>query len=137
MRKTCPADWFVVKPSTIPGAGLGLFTRCAIGVEETIGYYTGEWITYEELAAGRFAGSDYLLGLTSRYLIAGEGPKANFTRYINHSREPNLYLTVSTRWKSARFETVRAIAAGEELFFDYGEAYWEQSGGLPGECRND
>lgn len=121
------AEHFEVCPSTIPGAGQGLFARVPIGIEETIGFYTGELITYEELAAGRFSGSDYLLGLTSKWLIAGEGPKANYTRYINHSSDPNLLLTVSTRWKTARFESIRAIEPGEELFFDYGELYWQNA----------
>ncbi len=112
-------------PSTIAGAGQGLFTRIRIPVEATIGYYTGECITYEELAAGRFAGSDYLLGLTSKWLIAGEGPKANHTRYINHSAEPNALPVISNRWKTARIVAIRDIEPGEEIFFDYGEAYWE------------
>jgi len=99
---------FSIAPSTIPGAGLGLFAQVPIAIEDTIGYYTGELITYDALAAGRFAGSDYLLGLTSKWLIAGEGPKANYTRFINHSDAPNAFLIVSTRWKTARFEAIRA-----------------------------
>lgn len=116
---------FAVGPSTIPGAGLGLFARVPIEIEDTIGCYTGVLITYDELAAGRFSGSDYLLGLTSKWLIAGEGPDANYTRYINHSKNPNAFLIVSTRWKTARFEAIKTIQPGEEIFFDYGNAYWE------------
>lgn len=116
---------FEVRASTIPGAGLGLFARQAIGIEDTIGHYTGELITYGQLAAGCFAGSDYLLGLTSKWLLVGEGPKSNHTRYINHSERPNAFLIVSTRWKTARFEAIRGIAPGEEIFFDYGELYWK------------
>ncbi|MFP4282068.1 MAG: SET domain-containing protein-lysine N-methyltransferase [Opitutales bacterium] len=116
-----------MRPSTLAGAGLGLFAEVAFEEDEPIGPYTGELITYEELAAGRFAGSDYLLGLTARYLIAGEGPQAGPTRYINHSRQPNAWLIVSTRWKTARFVACRRIEPGEEIFFDYGEAYWTAS----------
>lgn len=125
MGKSLPANAFRVAPSTIPGAGLGLFTKVPIGVEETIGHYTGELITYDQLAAGHFAGSDYLLGLTARWLIVGEGPQANHTRYINHSDLPNAFLIISTRWKKARFEAIRAIEPGEEIFFNYGDAYWD------------
>jgi hypothetical protein len=125
-----PED-FEVRPSTISGAGDGLFTRVSINEEETIGFYTGELITYDELANGRFSGSDYLLGLTRRWLIAGEGPKAGYTRYINHHSEPNALLITSTRWKTARFVATRTIAAGEEIFFNYGELYWEAAGKVP------
>lgn len=124
MRPRChTADSFRVGPSTIPGAGLGLFARVPIGLEETIGYYTGEVITLEELEQGRYAGSSYLLWVTSRHIVVGEGPKANYTRYINHSEEPNAFLIVSTRWKTARLEAVREIAPGEEIFFHYGEEF--------------
>lgn len=132
-RVTCrfsSAD-FEIRTSTLPGAGKGLFTRVPIGEEETIGFYTGELITYEELAKGRFSGSDYLLGLTRHWLIAGEGPKAGYTRYINHHAEPNALLITSTRWKTARFVATRDIAPGEEIFFDYGELYWEAAGRPP------
>jgi len=123
--KVWTQESFEVKASTIPAAGLGLFSRVHIGIEETIGYYTGEIITWEELRNGRFSGSDYILALTSTLLVVGEGPKANYTRYINHSTSPNAFLIVSTRWKTARFEAIREIAPGDEIFFNYGEDYWE------------
>ena len=131
MARIWDAHAFEVRPSTIEGAGLGLFARERIELEDTIGSYTGELITYDELAAGRFAGSDYLLGLTQKHLIAGEGPKANYTRYINHSSAPNAFLIISTRWKTARFEAIRPIEPGEEIYFDYGEAYWSAAAEPP------
>jgi SET domain-containing protein len=58
-------------------------------------------------------------------IIDAVGPKAGYTRYINHSSERrNAFLVVSTRWKSARFEAIRPIAPGDEIFFDYGELYF-------------
>jgi len=131
-RREWGADAFEVKPSTIAGAGLGLFARCRIEVEDTIGWYTGERITWDELRAGVYSGSDYILALTSKHLIVGEGERANYTRYINHSDAPNAFLVVSTRWKTARFEAIRVIEPGEEVFFNYGEDYWEAAGRAPG-----
>lgn len=119
-----PAEAFSIRASTIAGAGLGLFAEVAFMEDDPIGRYTGELITFEELAAGRFAGSDYLLAVSRRFLIAGEGPRANHTRYINHSDEPNALLVVSTRWKTARFVATRSIAPGEEILFNYGPVYW-------------
>jgi|TARA_B110000438_G_C15800060_1_gene644688 hypothetical protein len=126
-----PENDFEIKPSSITGAGQGLFVRRMFAEDALLGPYTGELITYIDLAAGRFSGSNYLLGLTAKYLIAGEGPMANYTRYINHSSTPNALLVVSTRWKSAHFVAIRDISAGEEVFFDYGEEYWKNADYTP------
>lgn len=126
-----PPTAFSVRPSTIPGAGLGLFAEVAFEEDDSLGAYTGELITDDDLAAGRFSGSDYLLAVTNRHLIAGEGPRANHTRYINHSTRPNALLIVSTRWKTARFVATRHIEPGEEIFFDYGELYWANAPAPP------
>lgn len=124
-----PTKWteddFEIRPSTIEGAGMGLFAKRAMGEEDTIGYYTGEVITEKEFHDPDRPFSAYVMWVCSTHIIVGEGPKANYTRYINHSDEPNAFLVVSTRWKSARFEALRAIEPGEEIFFNYGEDYWE------------
>lgn len=122
--RTFAASHFEVRESTIPGAGKGLFSKVRIEIEETIGYYQGAIITVEELNNGRCSGSDYLMFISAKHIIVGEGPKANYTRYINHSSSPNAFLVVSTRWKTARFEAIRPIAPGDEIFFNYGEQYW-------------
>lgn len=116
---------FEIKPSTIEGAGLGLFTKVPIAEETTIGYYTGKVIQEKEFYDPDRPFSPYVLWVCRTHIIIGEGPDANYTRFINHSDEPNAFLTVSTRWKTARFEALRPIQAGEEIFFDYGEDYWE------------
>ena len=123
--KTHTAKDFEIRESTIPGAGLGLFSKVHIEIEETIGQYTGELITWEELTAGRYSGSNYIMALTSKLLLVAEGPKSNYTRYINHSTSPNGFLIVSTRWKTARIEAIKPITPGEEIFFNYGEDYWQ------------
>ena len=103
---------------------MGLFSRVAIDLEETIGYYTGKVITETELFdEGKCSGSNYIMWVCTNHIIVGEGPKANYTRYINHSDEPNAFLIVSTRWKSARFECVNPIRPGDEIFFNYGDEY--------------
>ncbi len=121
---TFDASHFEVRESTIPGAGKGLFSKVPIEIEETIGYYNGEIITVDQLNSGCHSGSEYLMFVSANHIIVGEGPKANYTRYINHSNKPNAYLVVSTRWKSARFEAIRKINPGEEIFFNYGEQFY-------------
>ena len=119
------ADDFEIRTSTIEGAGMGLFARHAIGEEETIGYYTGEVITEKEFHDPDRPFSAYVMWVTKDHILVGEGPKANYTRYINHDDEPNAFLVVSSRWKTARIQALRDIEPGEEIFFDYGDDYWE------------
>ena len=119
------ADDFEIRTSTIEGAGMGLFAKHAIGEEDTIGYYTGEVITEKEFHDPERPFSAYVMWVTKDHILVGEGPKANYTRYINHDDEPNAFLVVSSRWKTARIQALRDIEAGEEIFFDYGEDYWE------------
>lgn len=125
-----PKKWtaqdFEVRTSTIEGAGKGLFAKRTIEAEDTIGYYTGEIITEKEFHDPERPFSAYVLWVCRTHVIIGEGPKANYTRFINHSDEPNAFLVVSSRWKSARFEALRRIEPGEEIFFDYGDDYWEE-----------
>ena len=119
------ADDFEIRTSTIEGAGMGLFARHAIGEEDTIGYYTGEVITEKEFHDPERPFSAYVMWVTKDHILVGEGPKANYTCYINHDDEPNAFLVVSRRWKTARFQALRDIEPGEEIFFDYGDDYWE------------
>jgi uncharacterized protein len=121
---TWTAAAFEVGPSTIDGAGLGLFARETIWPEDTIGYYTGVILSEAELYNPNRPFSAYLLWVCRNHIINGEGPTANYTRYINHAAEPNAFLIVSTRWKSARFEALRRIDPGEEIFFNYSEEFW-------------
>ena len=119
------ANDFEIRSSTIEGAGMGLFARHTISEGDTIGYYTGEVITEKEFHDPDRPFSAYVMWVTKDHILVGEGPKANYTRYINHDDEPNASLVVSSRWKTARFQALRNIEPGEEIFFDYGEDYWE------------
>ena len=123
--KTWTANDFEIRTSTIEGAGMGLFARHTIVEEDTFGYYTGEVITEKEFHDPDRPFSAYVLWVTKDHILVGEGSKANYTRYINHGDEPNIFLIVSSRWKTARFQALRNIEPGEEIFFDYGEDYWE------------
>lgn len=125
MPKKLNENDFEIRTSTIEGAGRGLFTKVRIEIEDTIGYYTGEIIGEQEFYDPDRPFSAYVLWVCRTHIIVGDGPKANYTRYINHSDEPNAFLVVSSRWKTARFEALRTIEAGEEIFFNYGDDYWE------------
>ena len=54
---------------------------------------------------------------------------ASWTHYLNHSsRRPNLVMNKHFGEDGepvVAFATTRAVAAGDELLFDYGPAYWD------------
>ncbi|MGJ8639665.1 MAG: SET domain-containing protein-lysine N-methyltransferase [Opitutaceae bacterium] len=124
-----PKTWteadFEIKTSTIEDAGKGLFAKVQIKEDDTIGYYTGYIIDEEEFNNPDRPFSPYVMWVSKNHIIVGEGPLSNYTRYINHSDEPNAFLVTSSRWKTARIEALCTIEPGEEIFFNYGDDYWE------------
>ncbi|WP_061216117.1 SET domain-containing protein [Leptospira santarosai] len=115
---------FEIKASSIPGIGMGLFPKENVNKGDTIGYYTGKILTDKTANSSKYCESKYLLWICKDHWIYGEGKKSNYTCFMNHSSKPNVKLIVSVRWKTARFEAIRKVKAGEELFFDYGDEYW-------------
>ena len=129
-RPRPPIVWteedFEVKRSSIPKAGNGLFSKVHILPDDTIGPYTGKFLTDAQANSEPYVNSLYLVWICKDCWIWGEGRKASYTRFINHDDvNPNVELITSSRWKKARLAAVRPIAPGEELFFDYGESYWD------------
>ncbi|WP_269524862.1 SET domain-containing protein [Coraliomargarita parva] len=123
--KTWNEEHFEIRTSTIEGAGRGLFSKVRIEEGDTIGYYTGKIISEDEFHDPERPFSAYILWVCRTHIIDGVGPESNYTRFINHSDAPNAFLIVSSRWKSARFEALGTIEPGEEIFFNYGDDYWE------------
>ena len=56
---------------------------------------------------------------------------ATWTRYLNHSPEPNLQVRSLPRGLDGTphvwFFTLRDVQPGEELFWDYGGEYWGEA----------
>jgi SET domain-containing protein len=103
----------VVRPSRIHAAGV--FTTTAIRKGTRIVEYTGRRISPEkadELYEG--APRTYLYGLDDgKTVIDGEGVGA----YVNHSCDPNC--EVDEKKGRVWIVSIRDIAAGEELLWDY------------------
>merc|ERR1712194_341127 len=107
----------------------GLFAARSIEEGSLIGRYNGELLNddeYDARLAEMVSGQGmYVMDMGNGYILDGEDPsKSTFLRYINHSR----------RRANCRAEEVvdtdysGPFAAGEELMFDYGEAYWDELG---------
>ena len=116
---------FEIRESSIPDIGLGLFAKRLVRPGDTIGAYTGIIIDDAQSEEEPYVSSRYLGWVCKDCWIVGDSDEGNYTRFINHSKRPNAELVTSTRWKSARIKAIRLIRPGGEVFFDYGDEYWE------------
>eukprot|EP01055_Gregarina_sp_Pseudo9_P001101 Gregarina_sp_Pseudo_9__1100@NODE_1717_length_1371_cov_29_033033_g1591_i0_p1_GENE_NODE_1717_length_1371_cov_29_033033_g1591_i0NODE_1717_length_1371_cov_29_033033_g1591_i0_p1_ORF_typecomplete_len435_score63_22SET/PF00856_28/1_4e03SET/PF00856_28/6_6e15_NODE_1717_length_1371_cov_29_033033_g1591_i0311335 len=124
-----------VRDSTIPSAGRGLFASRDFKKGELVTEYVGEIITRDEARRRLRRGMFHYLGtlVTGMYEIDGikepqEGVGA--ASFINHARRPHANCVwAHAEDKRACFRRMfakacRNVAAGEELFLDYGKTYW-------------
>jgi hypothetical protein len=142
---------FIVKQSTIPNAGLGLFTNIPLEEGDFIGLYVGEVLTFTEyhqrypctkagiycldvmidcVLAGDYEGKNH-----SAFVIDAINPdQSGIVRYINDARD-TAKNNVTIKWINSspnttfKFPVVlakRKIIKDEELFLDYGIEYWDE-----------
>jgi SET domain-containing protein len=102
--------------------GLGVFARCDLPKGAVIGKYTGKRYTSDQGEQPEWDSElTYLFQLSDGTVIDG-ARGGNATRHLNHACEPNCEAVEfeDERGRLAlRFETSRAVRAGEELFIDY------------------
>jgi SET domain-containing protein len=117
-KKYEPGDYRLLIKRSI--AGLGLFAGEPIKKGACIIEYIGREIPEQEKYTSR---SKYLFEINSKKTIDGRD-RSNKARYINHSCRPNAE-TVIHRGRIFIF-AIKNIKPGEEIFYDYGEEYWEE-----------
>ena len=110
------------------GVGYGLWTNRDILPQTFIGEYTG--LLRKRKFWGRWKNRycfDYTIGpRRSTSLVIDCKNSGNHTRFINHSSHSNLDL-VSVYYEGMIHVILianKAIPAGTQLFYDYGEEYW-------------
>ncbi len=120
------------RPSTIPGAGVGLFAARPYGRREYITYMSGELVSRAEAAAraARGAGThlkpvwplaECIDGVTGATARPGDGGAS----LVNDARDPARTNTFWDRRDGVLYlRAARDVAAGEELFVSYGRGYW-------------
>jgi SET domain-containing protein len=119
-----------LRKSTIPGAGTGVFCKQAIPSGTDLGYYRGEEITPDEhdRRHSKKGYGEYVLMVTDmdddkkQVYIDGKTHN-NWISRVNApkgtGKKPNIY------WDAyGHVFSSRNIKAGEELFANYGAAYW-------------
>jgi SET domain-containing protein len=100
--------------------GLGLFATAPITAGAFILEYRGRHITHAQAARREARGARYIFEINARWSIDGS-TRRNIGRYANHSCRPNAESDLVGGKVILR--AIRAIEAGEEITYDYGEEY--------------
>lgn len=129
-RMTINRKDLVVKPSTIPGAGKGLFTKVFIPKDSFIIQYEGDISTWKEIK--HEWDNDYIYYVNAQHVINARHRRDAIARYINDANGLSrmkgfsnncFYKKIGTAvWVQA----TRDIPARSELFVSYGRDYWER-----------
>ena len=108
-----------MRSSTIHGNGVFALRDIPAGTE--IVEYAGKRLTHaradHKYGGTSMSGHTFLFTLNADYVIDGN-QDGNDARWINHSCDPNC--EAETDDGRVFIRTLRNIAAGEELFYDYG-----------------
>lgn len=119
-------DGTQVRASLVPGAGLGLFALRPFEAGDLVGEYAGDLLTFWQQQ--RTPDWTYVAAAgPDRFVDAGPYPHVK-ARYINHHFDPD---RINARYVDAPdhrifVHTTRRIAAGEEIYADYGPRYWNR-----------
>jgi len=123
---------FDARASLIADAGLGLFATTDIAAGAVIAEYSSSTgpIGIAQAVKIRDERRAYLMRVGPGVYVVADLTCAS--RYINDARNPSRYnVRFDKRPEEGRALVVatRAIAAGEELYVDYGRLYWLKSPG--------
>ncbi|MEO6000508.1 MAG: SET domain-containing protein [Chitinophagaceae bacterium] len=120
----------VVKRSTIPAAGKGLYTRKFIAKGTRIVEYTGKITTWKDV--NHDDGSNVYIYYLKRYhvidarhhtkVLARYANDANGLVKIKGIRNNSIYVTDGLR---VFIHAAKDIPAGSEILVDYGREYWQ------------
>ena len=113
----------------------GIFADTRIPSCAFVGEYTG---IVKERKKKELAGKIYSMrytvwGMGRRQFIIDAEKSGNFTRFINHSPNPNLALQ-SVYWRGLPrmiFVAIKEIPKDAQLTFDYGSLFWKEQKEIP------
>ena len=121
-----------IRTSRIPHAGNGVFTEVAIPKGAYLGAYTGEFITEDEFRRrSRENRWQYMMGLLdcakprTGGIVTIDGIQGNVFTRMNYAPAElqNVKFEKTCEAPFVRIVALRDIAAGEELWVDYGPNY--------------
>ena len=120
----------MVKKSTLPGAGRGLFTKVDIKKGTRIVEYKGEVVTWREVEKMADDCNGYVFYFSSRYCIDAWKTKKSVAHFANDAqgivRVPGIKNNSEyvTQQKRCFIEATRNIPKGSEILVGYGGDYW-------------
>lgn len=121
----------VVKRSTIPGSGKGLFTKKLISKGSCIIEYKGKITTWKEVKHNDGA-NGYIYYVTRKHVIDSHTYKKALARYANDARGmkkikgiANNAIYVQDNKLRVFIEASKDIPANSEILVAYGKEYWE------------
>jgi hypothetical protein len=120
----------LVKRSTLPGAGKGLFTKTFIPKNSRIVEYKGEVTSWKE-ADHKDGNNLYIFYVNKNHVIDADGNKKFLARYANDARGFSKVKGLSNNSQYQNYNgriyitATRDIEAGSEIFVGYGKAYWD------------
>lgn len=114
-----------VRESSVPGAGLGLFSRERIAEGVVVGEYTGD-VVDSWLRLLRTRNRDYVIltDVSGIAIDAARRPEVEMRYICHHPRPERRNVRYRTEGPRAFVVTTRVVEAGEELLTDYGPDYW-------------
>lgn len=125
IKKHTEAPFFLKKVNAL--VGFGAYAKKNISYLSYVGEYAGEVRKRRRRTDKQ---NPYIFGYMVGYFgtpwVIDSKDKGNFTRFINHSFTPNVNsrgIVVDGIYHVIFFAN-RNIAAGEQLTYDYGPAYW-------------
>lgn len=129
LKQLAESTYVMIKASPVHGIGVFAIRDIPKGTQDIFSQGIGEWIevSKEEVDAlpkhSRDLVENHCLFDDKSYFIPDYGFKlVDLVIYLNHSDTPNV---VSIN-DGERFEAIRDIACGEELFVDYGTIVEEE-----------
>jgi len=118
--------WVMLQPSPVAGVGVFAIRDIPKGCRRMFSEPDGpeDWISVSRAevdalpAHARHQVENYCLYDDEQYFVPAAGfKKMDLSLFLNHAESPNVRSIEHGAW----FEAMRDIAAGEELFIDYGE----------------
>jgi|SRR5688572_3171544 uncharacterized protein len=127
---TLPESKLIVKRSTLPGAGKGLFTKVFIVKGTKVAEYKGTITTWKEVDHKEGA-NGYIYYVKRNYVIDAQPHPDALARYANDAKGLHR-LRGSTNNSEYSEEGLKVfivakkdIPPGSEILVDYGKEYWK------------
>ncbi|MCW3089750.1 MAG: hypothetical protein JWP81_819 [Ferruginibacter sp.] len=120
----------IVKDSTLPNAGKGLFTKTLISKGTRIIEYKGKITSWKDVDHKNGTNS-YIYFVTKNHVIDGLPFKKEKARYVNDARGMTRVKGITNNCQYVEdglkiyIEATKNIPAGSELFVGYGKEYWD------------